>query len=99
MCDMPDLDFEVLGAGAVPHAAAPTLCFQLRAREAGAAGEGDGTPTGTPIHSVVLRCQIRIEPARRHYGDDDHNRLFDLFGRPQQWGQTLRPMLWTHATA
>jgi hypothetical protein len=52
-----------------------------------------------PIHSVVLRCQIRIEPARRSYSPEQKARLRDLFGTPERWGQTLRPMLWTHISA
>ena len=46
-----------------------------------------------------MRCQIRIEPARRRYTDAEQERLLDLFGTPERWGQTLRPMLWTHAVA
>ena len=48
---------------------------------------------------MVLRCQIRIEPARRRYTAAEQERLLDLFGTPERWGQTLRPMLWTHAVA
>jgi hypothetical protein len=51
-----------------------------------------------PIHSVALRCQIQIEAARRNYGPEEQERLRDLFGEPERWGQTLRPMLWTHAS-
>ena len=29
----------------------------------------------------------------------EQDRLLDLFGESQRWGQTLRPMLWTHADA
>ncbi len=49
----------------------------------------------TPIHSVILRCQVRIEPARRSYSAAEKERLRDLFGSPERWGQTLRSMLWT----
>ena len=51
------------------------------------------------IHTVVLRCQIQIEVTRRRYTGGDQERLRDLFGEPERWGQTLRGMLWTHATA
>ncbi len=41
---------------------------------------------------------MRIEPARRRYTPAEQQRLLDLFGTPERWGQTVRPMLWTHAT-
>ena len=88
---MPDLHFEVEGAEAQKYAAAPALLFKLRLAET-------STPP-TPIQTVVLRCQIRIEPSRRRYTDAEKARLIDLFGTPERWGQTLRPMLWTHAVA
>jgi hypothetical protein len=47
---------------------------------------------------VVLRCQVRIEPAKRAYTAEEKARLLDLFGTPDRWGQTLRPLLWTHAS-
>ena len=85
---MPDLSFEVEGAEAVPFAASPLLAFKLRIsnREA-----------EEPIHNIVLRCQIMIDPARRQYAPEDKERLQDLFGEPERWGQTVRPTLWTHA--
>jgi Family of unknown function (DUF6084) len=88
---MPDLNFQVEDAQPERFAAAPLLVFKLRVSEAVSDG---GRPT--PIHAVALRCQIRIEPARRHYEAREQARLLDLFGTPERWGQTLRPMLWTH---
>ncbi len=88
---MPDLSFQVESAEPQEHAAVPTLLFALRVTEA-------GQPT-TAIHTVALRCQIRIEPARRAYTPSERERLSDLFGTPERWGQTLRPMLWTHVSA
>jgi hypothetical protein len=85
---MPDLQFEVEGADAVQFAAVPTLVFKLHVANLVA---------GEPIHTVVLRAQIMIEPARRRYTRQDQARLADLFGEPDRWGQTLRPMLWAHA--
>jgi hypothetical protein len=49
------------------------------------------------IQSVALRCQIQIEAARRKYDAGEQERLLDLFGEPERWSSTLRPMLWTHA--
>src|SRR5581483_3886286 len=83
--------FQVEGAEPERFAAAPLLLFKLRVMEA------DTPPT--PIHSIVLRCQVRIEPARRRYTAAERERLLDLFGTPERWGQTLRPLLWTHVSA
>jgi hypothetical protein len=55
-------------------------------------------PEPTPIHSVSLRCQIRIEPGRRRYSPEEQAKLGELFGEPQRWGQTVRSMLWAHAS-
>src|SRR5262249_23741382 len=52
--------------------------------------------SGEQIHAVALRCQIQIEPRRRHYVPAEEDRLFELFGEPQRWGETLRAVLWTH---
>lgn len=91
---MPDLNYRVEGAEPQHYAATPTLLFKLRISEVVPSG---GQPT--PIHSLALRCQIRIEPARRSYTEAEKNRLLDLFGTAERWGQTLRPMLWTHVSA
>jgi hypothetical protein len=86
---MPDLDFQVESAEAVAHAAAPLLVFKLRV----ACADADER-----IHSIALRCQIQIEATRRQYNEREQERLLDLYGEPQRWGQTLRTMLWTHAS-
>jgi hypothetical protein len=85
---VPDLNFQVEGAEAVAFAASPFLAFKLHITNANAE---------EPIHSVALRCQIQIEVTRRRYSSQDQERLLDLFGEPERWGQTLRNMLWTHA--
>jgi hypothetical protein len=91
---MPDLNFAVEGAEPERFAAAPLLLFKLRITESVNAGEQPA-----PVHAVALRCQVRIEPARRRYSAVEQERLVDLFGTPERWGQTLRPMLWTHISA
>jgi hypothetical protein len=85
---MPGLSFAVEGAEAVPFAAVPTLAFPLRITNA---------CEDEAIQSIALRCQILIEAARRRYNQEERTRLRDLFGEPDRWSQTLRPMLWTHA--
>lgn len=90
---MPDLKYQIEGAEPQRFAVAPTLLFKLRVAETVAPGAEP-----TPIHTVALRCQIRIEPGRRSYLPEERERLLDLFGTPERWGQTLRPMPWTHIT-
>jgi hypothetical protein len=51
-----------------------------------------------PIHSILLNCQVRIEPARRRYEAAEQERLVDLFGSAERWGQTVRPMLWENVS-
>jgi hypothetical protein len=85
---MIDLGFAELEARAEPYAAVPTLMFRLRITEG----------TGERIHAIALRCQIQIEPRQRHYAAAEEERLFELFGAPPRWGETLRTLLWTHAT-
>jgi hypothetical protein len=91
---MPDLEFRIEGAEPERFAAAPHLLFKLRITESLPAGASP-----TPIHSIVLRCQVRIEPARRRYQVAEEPRLRDLFGTPERWGQTMRSLLWTHVGA
>lgn len=86
---MSELSFAVSGAEADRYAAVPTLMFRLRI---------DAGPD-TTIHALALRCQIRIEPQRRRYTTLEEERLLAVFGETPRWGDTLRPFLWTHASA
>ncbi len=86
---MPDLRVQVEGAEVTPFAMVPLLTFRFRVTNA--------SPDET-VHNVVLRCQIQIEATKRRYGAGEEARLRDLFGEPERWGQTLRALLWTHAT-
>jgi len=85
---MPDLNFQVESAEPVSFAAAPSLAFKLRLTN---------TSAEEAIHTVVLRAQIQLDVARRHYSAQEQERLLDLFGEPERWSKTLRNMLWTHA--
>lgn len=85
---MPGLTFSIEGAAAVPFAAAPAISFQMKVANADQA-----------IENIALRCQILIEASRRHYKPQERDGLRDLFGEPERWSQTLRSLLWTHATA
>lgn len=86
---MTDLTFTVLDVVAEPYTATP----QLNAR-IGIANDDD-----EPIHAIALRCQIRIDPLRRPYSDDEADGLADLFGPRQRWVNTQRTFLWQHSTA
>jgi hypothetical protein len=86
---MPDLSFKVEEAAIVPFAIAPTLVLKLRVTNA--------NPVEV-IHTVALRCQIQIDVTRRRYTAEEQARMRDLFGEPERWSQTLRSLLWTHAS-
>lgn len=87
---MPDLNFEVIGVAVPPFAAVPTLTFKLRI---------DNSNEEERIQSVALQSQIRLAVTRRRYSPQEQERLLELFGEPERWGETLRSLLWTHASA
>ena len=79
---MTEFSFTCTGVRADRYAAGPTLVFRLRVTASG----------DTPVHALALRCQIRIEPARRTYGSAEADGLSDLFGERSRWGSTLHPV-------
>lgn len=87
---MIDLNFHVECVEVSAHAAAPMLMFRVRVSEPAAT---------TAIQTIALRCQVRIEPARRRYSKIEQALLLDLFGEPHRYAQTLRSMLWAHTSA
>lgn len=86
---MPDLSFEVIGVEAPAFAAVPMLVFKLRIVNA---------IEQERIHTVILRCQIQLAVTRRRYSPEAQARLLEVFGEPKRWGETLRPLLWAHAS-
>ncbi|WP_330294419.1 DUF6084 family protein [Streptomyces sp. NBC_00503] len=82
---MTDFEFTCTGVRADPYAAGPTLVFRLRVT-------AGGTPEPARVHALALRCQLRIEPARRGYGPAEAAGLADLFGERSRWGTTLQPV-------
>jgi hypothetical protein len=86
---MLDLNFRVESVESCAHAAVPQLVFRLAITEAAA----------TDIQSVLLKCQIRIEPTRRDYRAENPERLLEQFGPPSHWGKSMRSLLWTHVQA
>jgi Family of unknown function (DUF6084) len=86
---MPELSFQIERAEVVQQSVSPLLAFKLLVTTS--------DPEQT-IHTVALRCQIQIEVTRRKYSATDQVRLRDLFDEPSRWSQTLKNLLWTHAT-
>jgi hypothetical protein len=84
----PDLDFTIETAETLRFAASPHIVFKLRI--------ANSAPR--TIHTVILRCQIQLDVSRRRYTAEEQKRLTDLFGEPNRWGQTLRPLLWTNTS-
>jgi uncharacterized protein DUF6084 len=84
---IPDLSFAVTGSARLEHAAAPTVRFTLHVSSGGAA-----------VRSILLDTQIRIAATRRAYAHASDDRLFALFGAREDWGTTLRSLLWTQLT-
>ncbi len=79
---MTEFSFACTGVVADRYAAGPTLLFRLRIT---------ATP-GTRVHAIALRCQLRIEPAKRGYQAAEAEGLADLFGERARWGSTLLPI-------
>lgn len=86
---MPDLQLTIESADVVQFAAAPLLSFKVRIVN---------HPDEELIHTIAMRAQIQIETTRRKYDANEQAGLRDLFGEPDRWGQTLKSMLWTHAS-
>ena len=86
---MADLTFDCIGAQAERYAVMPTMTLMLRVSET----------SGQRIDAIALRCQIRIEPARRRYSPAEEGRLKDLFGDTMRWADTLKPMQFTNVSA
>ncbi|MDQ0931361.1 DUF6084 family protein [Streptomyces turgidiscabies] len=79
---MTAFSFACTGVRADGYAAGPTLVFRLRVTAA----------DNARVHALALRCQIRIEPARRSYEPAEADGLADLFGERSRWGSTLQPV-------
>ena len=86
---MTEVTFAVLDVAPEPYAVTPVLTARV-----GVAAVGDD-----PVHAIALRCQVRIEPLRRGYTDDEAAGLLDLFGPRERWSTTQRTFLWQHTTA
>ena len=86
---MSELGFTVTGARPEPYAISPQLALRMRVTES----------TGVPVYAIALRAQVQIEPQRRRYASEESDKLTELFGGPERYGDTLKTMLWTHVSA
>jgi Family of unknown function (DUF6084) len=84
-----EVTFAVLDVAPEPYAVTPVLTARV-----GVAAVGE-----EPVHAIALRCQVRIEPLRRPYSDEEAAGLLDLFGPRERWSTTQRTFLWQHSTA
>jgi hypothetical protein len=82
---MPDLDFQITDVVAASRGLTPLLHFKLTVRN---------RPETEKIHTVLLQTQIQLQPPQRAYNDAEKEKLVELFGTPERWGQTLRNRLW-----
>jgi Family of unknown function (DUF6084) len=85
---MTEVTFAVLDVAPEPYAVTPILTARV-----GVAAVGD-----EQVHAIALRCQVRIDPSRRGYSNDEADGLTDLFGPRERWGRTQHTFLWQHAT-
>jgi Family of unknown function (DUF6084) len=83
-----DLDFSVLDAEALPFAVLPTIGLKVRIENR----------SRVPIRAISLVSQVRLVATQRSYSADEQQALFDVFGEPARWGQTLKSLLWTMAS-
>jgi hypothetical protein len=82
---MPDLDFKITGIDPSVRGLTPLLNFKV---------EVTNTPATEAIHTVILQAQIQIQATQRRYDVAEKDKLSDLFGAPERWGDTLRAKLW-----
>jgi hypothetical protein len=50
------------------------------------------------VHTLALRCQVQIEPRARRHTPEEQEGLREIFGAPDQWSRTLRPLIWAHVS-
>lgn len=80
----PTLEFVVMGAEPIEHAATPGVRFHIHVTE----------PEGREVYAIALSTQIQIDPARRPHDDATRERLVELFGAPERWGATTHSFQW-----
>ncbi|OBI48322.1 hypothetical protein A5707_18160 [Mycobacterium kyorinense] len=86
---MTGLSFTVVDIAPEPYALTPVLTAQVAVSTTG----------DEPVHAIALRCQVRIDPLRRGYTDEEAAGLVDLFGPRERWATTQHTFLWQHCAA
>lgn len=85
---MPDLKFQIIGVESTTRGLAPMLGFKLAI---------NNSPAGESIYAVLLNAQIQFSCPQRSYSGSEKEKLVELFGPPEMWGQSLRNRLWAQA--
>ena len=85
----PGTSFTVADVGPEPYAITPMLTARIAV----------SVPGDQPVHAIALRCQVRIDPLRRGYSDDEAAGVTDLFGPRERWATTQHTFLWQHCAA
>lgn len=93
MTEQLDVSFAVLDVAPEPYAVTPMLTARISVLASSSDIEAPS------VHAIALRCQVRIEPLRRSYNDDEAAGLTDLFGTRDRWATTQRTFLWQHCCA
>lgn len=81
----PQPTFTVLDVMPEPYTTTPRLAVRVCV-----------TAGTEPVHAAAVRCQVRINPARRGYTAAEAEALSDMFGVRQRWADTQRSFLWQH---
>ena len=86
---MPDLSFQITGVEAVTRGLTPLLHFKLHIT----------SPTAADIiQGLLLDAQIQIQSPERLYASSEKEKLVDLFGPSERWGQTVRSLMWAETS-
>lgn len=83
---MTELSFDVADVRPEPYAITPVLAARVKV----------SVPADEPVHAIALRCQVRLDPLRRGYSDEEAAGLIDLFGPRERWATTQHTFLWQH---
>lgn len=86
---MTGISFEVVDVAAEPYAVTPILAARVAV----------SAPGDDPVHAIALRCQVRVDPVRRGYSDEEAAGLLDLFGPRERWATSQHTFLWQHCAA
>lgn len=80
-------DLRIAVVSVLPQPDTAAFAFRLRAELA---------DRSDPVESIALNAQLQVQPARRRYLREEQRSLEDLFGTPERWSTTLRPLYWTN---